>query len=70
MVVADLLGLGYNRVRVIKLPMGGSFGGKQEFILEPVAAFLTLRLGRPVRPGFDRQESIYATMVRGPRPLA
>jgi CO/xanthine dehydrogenase Mo-binding subunit len=34
-VVADLLGLPYNRVRVVKVPMGGSFGGKQEFILEP-----------------------------------
>jgi xanthine dehydrogenase molybdenum-binding subunit len=65
MVVADLLGLPYNRVRVVKVPMGGSFGGKQEFILEPVAAFLALRLGRPVRLAFDRQECIYATMIRG-----
>ncbi len=65
MVVADLLGLAYNRVRVVKVPMGGSFGGKQEFILEPVAAFLALRLGRPVRLAFDREECIYATMIRG-----
>jgi xanthine dehydrogenase molybdenum-binding subunit len=65
MVVANLFGLPYNRVRVVKVPMGGSFGGKQEFILEPVAAFLAMRLGRPVRLAFDRQECIYATMVRG-----
>ena len=57
MVVADLLGLAYNRVRVVKVPMGGSFGGKQEFILEPVAAFLALRLGRPVRLAFDRRRA-------------
>jgi xanthine dehydrogenase molybdenum-binding subunit len=64
-VVADLFGLSYNRVRVIKVPMGGSFGGKQEFILEPVTAFLAMQLRRPVRLALDREECIFATMVRG-----
>jgi CO/xanthine dehydrogenase Mo-binding subunit len=63
-VVADLFGLTYSRVRVIKVPMGGSFGGKQEFILEPVTAFLALRTGRPVKLVLDREECIVATMVR------
>ncbi len=63
-VVADLLGLPYNRVRVIKVPMGGSFGGKQEFILEPVTAFLAMRTGRPVSLTLDREQCIRATMVR------
>ena len=65
MVVADLFGLDERRVRVVKVPMGGSFGGKQEFILEPVAAFLALALRRPVRLALDRQQCIYASMVRG-----
>ena len=63
-VVADLLGLSYSRVRVIKVPVGGSFGGKQEFILEPVTAFLALRTGRPVKLALDREECIVATTTR------
>ena len=46
-VVADLLDLDYNRVRVIKVPMGGSFGGKSEFILEPVTAFMAMETATP-----------------------
>ena len=63
-VVADLLGMPYNKVRVIKVPMGGSFGGKQEAILEPLVAFLALHSGRPVALTLDREECIRATMVR------
>jgi len=63
-VVADLLGLAYNRVRVVKVPMGGSFGGKQEFILEPVTAYLAMQTGRPVSLTLDREECIRATTVR------
>ena len=63
-VVAELFELSYNRVRMIKVPMGGSFGGKQEFILEPLVSFLAMRLGRPVKLVLDREECITATMVR------
>ena len=63
-VVADLLGLSYNKVRVIKVPMGGSFGGKQEFIFEPLTAFLAMQTGRPVMLVLDRDECIGSTMVR------
>ena len=63
-VVADLLGLDYQAVRVVKTPMGGSFGGKQEALLEPVAAFLALQLRRPVRLQLDRREAILSTMTR------
>jgi xanthine dehydrogenase molybdenum-binding subunit len=44
--------------------MGGSFGGKQEFILEPVTAWLALRTGRPVRLRLDRRECMSATSTR------
>ena len=63
-VVADLLGLEYHRVRVIKAPMGGSFGGKTEYILEPVTAYLAHATRRPVKLLLDREEDIVATMVR------
>jgi xanthine dehydrogenase molybdenum-binding subunit len=63
-IVADFFGLRYSQVRVIKIPMGGSFGGKQEFILEPVTAFLARATRRPVKLVLDRDECIAATMVR------
>jgi CO/xanthine dehydrogenase Mo-binding subunit len=63
-VIADLLGLEYHRVRVIKAPMGGSFGGKTEYILEPITAFLAQRTRRPVKLLLDREEDMVATMVR------
>jgi xanthine dehydrogenase molybdenum-binding subunit len=63
-VVADLFGMSYSHVHVIKIPMGGSFGGKQEFILEPVTAFLARATGRPVKLVLNREECIAATMVR------
>ena len=63
-VVADWLELPYSQVRVIKVPMGGSFGGKQEFILEPLTAFLAQQLRRPVMLALDREACIRGTMVR------
>jgi CO/xanthine dehydrogenase Mo-binding subunit len=63
-VVADLLGLEYHHVRVIKAPMGGSFGGKTEFILEPVTAYMAQKTRRPVKLLLNREECMIATMVR------
>jgi len=63
-IVADLLELSYNQVRVIKMPMGGSFGGKQEAIIEPITAFLAKEVRRPIKLIFDRKECIIATMTR------
>ncbi len=54
-----------NKIRVIKAPMGGTFGGKQEVILEPACALMALDSGRPVRLVTDRQETIRSTRVRG-----
>ena len=65
-VIADLLGLSYNRVRVIKVPTGGSFGAKQEFILEPLAAYMAMQIGKPVRLALDRRECMRATTTRPP----
>ena len=63
-IVADLLELSYNKVRVIKMPVGGSFGGKQETILEPITAFLAKEVRRPVKLTLSREETIIATMTR------
>jgi xanthine dehydrogenase molybdenum-binding subunit len=63
-VLSEIFGRPLNRVRVIKAPMGGTFGGKQEGILEPACALMTLDTGRPVRLQTDRHETINGTRVR------
>ena len=57
--LAPVLGLPPKRIRVIKPRIGGGFGGKQEILIEDVAAHLTIATGRPVRfahpgPRFSR----------------
>ncbi len=63
-VVARALGIAASHVRAIETPIGGSFGGKAEPILEPLVAFFALQLGRPVRLVFDRRETCLATRAR------
>lgn len=63
-VLAEIFDRPLNKVRVIKAPMGGTFGGKQEVILEPACALMALDTGRPVRLTLDRKETIRGTRVR------
>ena len=64
-VLSRILRRPLNRIRVIKAPMGGTFGGKQEVLLEPACALMALDSGRPVRLLLDRDETIRSTRVRG-----
>ncbi len=63
-VVAQALAINPARLHVTKAPIGGSFGGKAEPILDPICAFLALRSGRPVRLAFNRHETFTATRTR------
>ena len=63
-VTAKALGLPYDKIRVIKADMGGSFGGKGMPVLEPICAFAALKTGRPVRIVMDRTASIASTRMR------
>lgn len=65
-VVADLFDLPYDAVRVIKTTMGGSFGCKQEWVLEPVAACAALHTGRPVKLVYERGDVMRSTVSRCP----
>lgn len=58
--VAKAVGLPEHRVRVVAMPLGGGFGGKY-VLLEPLAAALALRLGRPVAVALSRVEEFLAT---------
>lgn len=48
-VVTKALNLALSQVRVISNPIGGGFGGKGYPKTEPLAAFLALRTGRPIK---------------------
>jgi len=65
-IVARVVGLDPARLRVVKPRIGGGFGSKQEIILEPVAALLALRTGRPVQMEYTRQEVFVASRTRHP----
>jgi len=64
--LAPVLGLPLKRIRVIKPRIGGGFGGKQEVLIEDVAAHLTIATGRPVRFEYTRAEEFGASRSRHP----
>lgn len=65
--LAFALGIPESKVRVVKAPyIGGGFGGKLELTaMEPVAALLAKKTGRPVRLEQTRQED-FITTTRNP----
>ncbi len=65
-ILAPVLGLPAKRIRVIKPRIGGGFGGKQEVMIEDVAAHLTIATGRPVRFEYTRGEEFTAARSRHP----
>jgi len=65
-ILAPVLGLPVKRIRVIKPRIGGGFGGKQEVLIEDVAAHLTIATRRPVRYEYTREEEFIAARSRHP----
>jgi CO/xanthine dehydrogenase Mo-binding subunit len=65
--VAELLGLPLSRIKVVPLEIGGGFGGKIRVYLEPVAALLSRKTGRPVKVLMSRAEVFEGT---GPTPAS
>lgn len=63
-ILSRIFGLPMSRVRVSSPAIGGSFGGKLEMTIEPVAALLSMRTGRPVRLELSRKQCINATRTR------
>jgi putative selenate reductase molybdopterin-binding subunit len=64
--LAPVLDLPIKRIRVIKPRIGGGFGGKQEVLIEDVAAHLTIATGRPVIYEYTREEEFIAARSRHP----
>ena len=58
---AILCGLAPSRVTVEPVEIGGGFGGKTHVFMEPVAAMLSKKTGRPVKMIMTRQEVFEGT---------
>jgi putative selenate reductase molybdopterin-binding subunit len=62
--LAPVLDLPIKRIRVVKPRIGGGFGGKQEVLIEDVAAHLTIATGRPVVFEYTREQEFAASRAR------
>ncbi len=63
--LAEVLEVPQANIKVIPLEVGGAFGGKERIYLDPVAALLSKKSGRPVKMTMRRDEVLRAT---GPSP--
>jgi xanthine dehydrogenase molybdenum-binding subunit len=65
--LAQALGIGGDRVRVMQPPVGGNFGrGLDLYPIDVIAALLARRVRRPVRIAFERLEEFVAAPGREP----
>lgn len=64
--IAHALALPEDRVRVIYPAIGGAFGGREDISIQIVLALAALRLKRPVKIIWSRQESIIGHAKRHP----
>jgi selenium-dependent xanthine dehydrogenase len=64
--IALLLGLPHDKVRVVLVPNGGGFGGKEDLTVQGHAALFAFLLRRPVKLTLTRQESIRLHPKRHP----
>ena len=58
---AEMLELPVSQVKVIPTEIGGGFGGKTKLYLEPIAAILSRKAGRPVKVVMTRTEVMEAS---------
>ena len=58
---AKILGIPVSKIKAIPMEIGGGFGGKTLVYLEPVAALLSRKTGRPVKLLMNREEVFEGT---------
>ncbi len=59
--VAELLAMPVSKIKVVPMEIGGGFGGKIQVYLEPVAALLSKKSGKPVQLTMNRAEVFMGT---------
>ncbi len=65
-IVSQVLEYPLSKIRVIKPRIGGGFGGKQEVLLEPLVALVTIKHKRAAKLVFSRKEVFQYTRTRHP----
>ncbi len=63
--LANILGVQMNKLRIVGLPVGGAFGGKNSICVEPIVAELARRCGRPVKLVVNRTQEFIAARPCG-----
>jgi aldehyde oxidoreductase len=64
--LSEILGLPEEKIRVIQTAQGGSFGAKEDLILQQHLTMAALRTGRPVKITLSREESLRVHPKRHP----
>ncbi|MBS2536041.1 xanthine dehydrogenase subunit D [Catenulispora sp. NF23] len=64
--VAPCLGLPEAKVRMTLSGVGGAFGGREDLSMQIHAAMLALRIGKPVKMVYNREESFFGHVHRHP----
>lgn len=65
-VIAGMLGLPPDRIHATGTPVGGSYGGKDELTVQPIAALLAWKANRAVRLHLSRPDSVDLGVKRHP----
>jgi len=66
MTYANALGGSRDKIRIIQMPMGGTFGGKLEYKLHPLCVLLARKANAPVKMTDTREEEFAASLPRVP----
>ncbi|MER6992149.1 xanthine dehydrogenase subunit D [Saccharopolyspora hirsuta] len=64
--IAPCLGLPVDKVRLTLAGVGGAFGGREDLSVHVHACMLALRLGKPVKMVYSREESFFGHVHRHP----
>jgi xanthine dehydrogenase D subunit len=67
--VCSVLGLPPSQVRLTLAGVGGAFGGREDLSMHAHACMLALRIGRPVKMVYSREESFFGHVHRHPAEL-
>ncbi|BCH29279.1 dehydrogenase [Mesorhizobium sp. L-8-10] len=62
--MALILGVPFNKLRLIGGTVGGGFGGKVDVIVEPIAAIGAMLTNRPVKYAYNRAEEMQVSSPR------
>ncbi len=64
--LSTILAMPEEKIRIIHLPIGGAFGGKEDMILQPLLALGVLKTHRPVKMVLSREESMRVHVKKHP----